>query len=82
MTQTDAIDAIRAERVRQQGLALGGNTRSHDTTNSRNDWIAIILSYLGRASQRVFRNEQEQCDYRQNLIKAAALIVAALEADE
>ena len=41
-----------------------------------------FTAYIGRAAQRCYRNEREGQDYRTNLIKAAALIVAALEAHD
>lgn len=75
-------DDLRAERERQKSLAHGGDTEEFDKSNSRNDWIAYATAYLGRASDKVFRNQRENCDYRENLVKAGAVIVAALEAHD
>lgn len=74
------IDDIVAERNRQKALAHGGNTDDFDKTNTRNDWVAYATAYLGRASDKVFRNQREKCDFRENLVKAATVIVAAIEA--
>lgn len=74
------LEQIKAERVRQKELAHGGDTDSFDKTNTCNDWIAYINAYLGRAARRVLRNDREGQGYRENMIKAGALIVAALEA--
>jgi hypothetical protein len=75
------LSEIEAERNRQIELNLGGNTENFDKTNTANDWIAYINAYIGRAARKVFRNEKEKQDFRTNMIKAGALIVAALEAD-
>jgi hypothetical protein len=76
------LDDIAEERHLQIAFAFAGDTNKFDMTNSRNDWIAYAIAYLGRASQKVFRNERELCDYRGNMVKAAAIIVAALEAHD
>lgn len=49
--------------------------------NTRNDRIAVALAYLGRASDRVLRNQREGCDPVENLIKAAAVLCVAIEAE-
>lgn len=76
------IDDIIAERERQKALAHGGNTDDFDRTNSRNDWIAYVNAYTGRAAEKVFRNQRENQPYRENLVKAAAILVAAIEAHD
>lgn len=53
--------------------------RFHDT-NARNDFVAIVTAYLGRAADRVPRNDVEGCDYRENLVKAGAVILGAIVA--
>lgn len=75
------MEAIGEEVSRQHKAAFNGNTANHDQTNSENDFIAIVLAYLGRASRKVFRNDREACGYRENMIKAAATIVSALCAE-
>lgn len=49
-----------------------------DRGHMRNDWVALIAAYSGRAGARIARNEQE--DFRKCMIKVAALAVAAVEA--
>lgn len=78
----EILQQIRDERRRQADLAHGGDTESFDKTNTRNDWVAYATAYLGRAADKAFRNEREKCDFRENLVKAAAVIVAALEAHD
>ena len=78
----DVLDEVLAERKRQQALAHGGDTEEFDRGNSQNDWIAYINAYVGRAAQKVFRNEREDQTFRENMLKAAALAVAAVEAHD
>lgn len=76
------LEQIQAERIRQIEVCKhGGDTIEFDKTNSRNDWIAYVIAYLGRASDKVFRNEKQGERFYENMVKAAALIVAALEAE-
>ena len=74
------LEEIGDERRRQKSLAHGGDTDQFDRTNSENDWVAYICAYAGRASRKVARNERERQDFRSNMIKVAALAVAAIEA--
>lgn len=53
-----------------------------DKSNSRNDWIAYTNAYTGRAAEKVARNEDEGQEFRQNMLKAASLCLAALEAHD
>jgi hypothetical protein len=75
--ESQAIRDICKERSRQLG-----NTDATDPVNTPNDWIVFAVAYLGRAGQGVYRNQREGCDYRENLVKAAALLVAAIEAHD
>jgi hypothetical protein len=68
----DIID----ERERQKRLAVA----DLDLTNTRNDYIAYVTAYIGRAADKCPRNDREGQEFRTNMLKAAALIVAALEA--
>jgi hypothetical protein len=74
------LDEIMEELNRQQSLKHGGNTEEFDKTNTRNDWIAYCNAYLGRAAQKVFRNEREGQEFEANMIKVAALVVSAIRA--
>lgn len=76
------IDDVKAERRRQIELAHGGDTEEFDKGNSRNDWIAYLNAYSGRAAKKVFRNEREKQGFRENMVKAAAICVAAIEAHD
>lgn len=76
------IDDVVAERQRQIQLAHGGNTDTFDKPNSKNDWVAYIVAYAGRAADKVFRNERENQTFRENMLKVAALAVAAMEAHD
>lgn len=73
---------LQAERARQKALAHGGDTDKFDKSNSRNDWIAYVGAYTGRAAEKVLRNERENQDFRQNMVKAGALVIAAIEAHD
>ncbi len=70
-----AIEKILDERYRQLALPV----TSLDSSNSDNDWVAYAVTYLGRATSAA-RNQREAQDVDVNLIKAAATILAALEA--
>lgn len=73
-------EKILDERRRQRQLIFDGKScNEFDKTNSRNDWVAYISAYVGRAG-KVSRNEREDCDFESNLIKVAALCLAAIEA--
>jgi hypothetical protein len=74
------IEEIRAERQRQKDLAFGGDTESFDTTNGQGDWVSYICAYAGRAAVRVYRNKREGQNFRDCMIKVAALAIAAVEA--
>ena len=62
------------ERERQIVLRHGGDTAECDKQNTSNDWVAYISTYAGRATAKVGLN------FRTNMIKVAALAVAAIEA--
>ena len=81
MTRREIIlGDIRMERIRQiEKCKHGGDTNAFDHTNSPNDFIAYITTYAGRAAQRVKSNKERGEDYRINIIKVAALCVAAIE---
>lgn len=68
------LEEIKQERCHQ--VTLPGS--EYDLTYSANDWISVVIHYLTRDVNRkgiVVSND----DYHANLIKAAAVIVAALE---
>jgi hypothetical protein len=79
---TKVLEDIAKERQRQRDLAHAGDTEEFDKGNSKNDWIAYVNAYIGRAADKVFRNEKEGHKFRENMVKAAALCVAAIEAHD
>jgi hypothetical protein len=64
---------IVGERRRQDEM-WGGER--HDDQNSVGDWLMITDHYLARA---LFATRRPTGDYRENLVKAAATLVAAIE---
>ena len=75
-----AIDDILAERAKQKELTFGGKTSSDfDKSNSPNDWVGYVSTYLGRCTSAA-RNQREGQDFRTNMVKAAAIAMAAVEA--
>ena len=81
--RSEILNEILAERIRQIKFCKdGGDTNAFDKTNTKNDWVAFIAAYAGRASSKVFRNERQLEDFRTNMIKVAALSLAAIEAHD
>ena len=74
------VEAIMEERGRQRSLKIGGDTDEFDKSNTQSDWVAYICAYAGRASGKVRRNEREGQKFRDNMVKVAALALAAIEA--
>jgi hypothetical protein len=62
-------EEIQLERQRQAEKWGGAQ---HDDHHTANDWIAFIAFHAGRASYKA--------DFRAQMIKVAALAVAAIEA--
>ena len=73
------IEEVIQERIRQRELAFGGDTDAFDKQNSQNDWVAYISAYVGRAAEKCLQNEREGETFRRNMVKVAALAVAAIE---
>lgn len=70
------LQEIEHERRQQQAAPVNMLDQSH----SRNDWVALITAYAGRAGAKVVRNQNE--DFRKCMLKVAALAVAAIEAHD
>jgi len=51
-----------------------------EKANTKNDYIAYINAYTGRAAEKVLRNEREGQGYRENMVKAAGLAISAIAA--
>lgn len=74
MTSVNTIlQEIHHERLNQPADFL-------DQGHLRNDWVALIAAYNGRAGAKVVRNQDE--DFRKCMVKVAALAVAAIEAHD
>ena len=73
-TRERILEEISAERDRQ--FNLPGS--EFDQLHSMNDWIAIAGQYLTRCADRKHTQSSKE-DQAESLIKAAAVIIAALE---
>jgi len=77
----DILDEIYAERDRQ--LEVVGWSAEFDSKNTINDWVTYVVIYLGKAAEWHTAGRpsmgKTRDQARTNLIKVAALAVAALE---
>lgn len=71
------INEIVDERTRQYNLPGS----EWDMQNSPNDWIAIAGHYLHESSKRKGQNPNIK-DWHDSMVKAAAVILAALEHEQ
>ena len=76
--RAEILKAVAAERERQLELDIDGDTDQFDRTNTPNDWVAYISAYAGRAADKM--HQRDVLGFRRNMIKVAALAVAAVEA--
>lgn len=76
-----AFDLIQAEIDRQKTLPNAAEIAAREASNTLDNRIAVAIGYIGRATPTLFRNTREGCDPVENLVKAAAVIVAAIEAE-
>lgn len=74
MNRSDALALVLAEREKQPTAI--------EDTNTKNDFVAFITAYAGRAADKCYRNEREGQTFRDNMVKVAALALAALERHE
>lgn len=72
--RSNILDQIAQERARQESLPGS----EFDLKHTQNDWIAITNIYLSRAASRKHMPVSKQ-EFNDNLVKAAAIILAALE---
>lgn len=73
---TNILHEIGEERLRQ---TQNQTTNELDETNTPNDFVAYITAYAGRAAAKCPRNERQGENFRENMIKVAALAVAAIQ---
>lgn len=71
VSRSDIIDLIITEREKQID-------NMHDAKKTKNDWTACVGYYLFETSSRSDKHVSFS-DFRESLIKAAAVILAALE---
>lgn len=74
MARKEIFEAISAERDYQDGV---WGTK-FDDKNTPNDWATFLTQYAGKVAPLQMETEV----YRKNLVKVAAIAVAALEALE
>ena len=74
MNKEDIFQRILKERNKQSDQPGS----EYDANNTPNDWGSIISHYVNRECRR-YNIIPEQSDYEDSLIKAAAILVAALE---
>ena len=74
VTRSDIIDMIVKEREKQ---SENPNTLS-DTQKTKNDWTSLAGYYLFESSSRTDKHVTFE-EFRDSLIKSAAVILAALE---
>ncbi len=77
------LSEILRERVRQVEVCkFESDTNLFDKGNSKNDWVAYITAYSGRASDKTFKNQQTNQAFRENILKVAAICLAAIESHD
>lgn len=76
------FELIQAEIDRQKALPNSAEIMAQEAANTLNDHVATAVAYLGRAPQSVLRNKREGCDPLENLVKAGAVVVAAIAAQQ
>lgn len=73
---TNTILDIEKERIRQDAR-WGGPER--DDTNTEKQWVSLIDLYITKAVIALQTDYVDSLDYREELVKVAALAVAAIE---
>jgi len=72
----NVIEALIAERARQQ--KLWGN--EFDDKNTANDWATYISNYVAAGAYSGRQDKYTPERFREHLVKAATLCIAAIEA--
>ena len=76
LLRTTIFDEIDTERKRQD--ELWGH--EFDNKNTPNDWVTFVTRYLSKAADdRAVKREDFEKEYRLNMLKAATIVIAALE---
>lgn len=75
---SDAICDVIAERDRQKTLSFQGqDATTFDKANTQADWISFVNYYASSGSSRLSAHQSR--DFRDAMVKAAALAIAAIE---
>jgi hypothetical protein len=76
------LDEIKQERERQKTLIIDGKPMEEfDKKNTRTDWITYIVRYAVGVSPKLEWSKDKRT-FREAMIKAAALAIAAIEAKD
>jgi hypothetical protein len=76
--QSNAIRDVIAERERQKQLKFDGQQAGDfDKENTDADWISFIVRYASGAAPRL--QSRKDLDFRQAMVKVAAIAIAAIE---
>jgi hypothetical protein len=78
----DVVNSVMREVEAEIDRAFAYLPKGFDMINTKNDWVAYVNAYVGRAADKCFRNEREKQDFRTNMIKAAGLAVMAVLASD
>ena len=79
-TKGDEIyEAIKSERRKQDNERWGVE---FDDLHTINDWVTFINRYVAKAAPMRDDNDDHVLAFTENLVKAAAIIFAALEAED
>lgn len=73
---TAALEDVIQERQKQ----LKNGMDDFDKVNTKSDWISYVNAYTNRAASKVFIDKKDNQNFRKNMIKVAALALAAAEA--
>jgi len=76
LTASNIIDGLISERLRQQ--QLWGN--KFDDKNTANDWASYICNYVSTGAYSGRQAQYTPQRFREHLLKAATLCIAAIEA--
>lgn len=75
----DVLQEIARRRMEQDARHGGA---SHDDKHTSAEWLAIVARYMGRASDASPLFMKNPAAYRQALVDAASVLVAAIESHD
>ena len=75
--------AVLLEVAKERGYQMQKFGNDFDDLNKPNDWIAYITAYASRVyGGPEYKDGAAPVDFRQSMVKAAALAIAAIEAHD